>query len=147
MKTEFTVKAKTLEEAYAKAHDIYSSLGDLKIEIITQGKKGFLGFGRVDAEIKVIVDDGKEEKRSEQPKNQPQGKAKNQDKHKNSNQALLKRSRLQKIRLTRARLTSLRRLRLNQRRLSRTRSRKAKRLIPRLRRRTSISLPRKRHSL
>ena len=86
MKTEFTVKAKTLEEAYAKAHDIYSSLGDLKIEIITQGKKGFLGFGRVDAEIKVIVDDGKEEKRSEQPKNQPQGKAKNQDKHKNSNQ-------------------------------------------------------------
>lgn len=86
MKTEFTVKAKTLEEAYAKAHDIYSSLGDLKIEIITQGKKGFLGFGRVDAEIKVIVDDGKEEKHSEQPKNQPQGKAKNQDKHKNSNQ-------------------------------------------------------------
>ncbi len=86
MKTEFTVKAKTLEEAYAKAHDIYSSLGDLKIEIITQGKKGFLGFGRVDAEIKVIVDDGKEEKRPEEPKNQPQGKAKHQDKNKNSNQ-------------------------------------------------------------
>ncbi len=86
MKTEFTVKAKTLEEAYAKAHDIYSSLGDLKIEIITQGKKGFLGFGRVDAEIKVIVDDGKEEKRPEAPKNQPQGKAKHQDKHKNNNQ-------------------------------------------------------------
>ena len=69
MKTEFTLQAKTVEEAYAKANDIYSSLGDISIEVINPGKKGFLGIGRVPAEIKVIVDDGKPEiKEKKQPK-------------------------------------------------------------------------------
>lgn len=69
MKTEFTLQAKTVEEAYAKANDIYSSLGDISIEVINPGKKGFLGIGRVLAEIKVIVDDGKPEiKEKKQPK-------------------------------------------------------------------------------
>lgn len=69
MKTEFTLQAKTVEEAYAKANDIYASLGDISIEVINPGKKGFLGIGRVPAEIKVIVDDGKPEiKEKKQPK-------------------------------------------------------------------------------
>lgn len=76
MKTEFTLQAKTVEEAYAKANDIYSSLGDISIEVINPGKKGFLGIGRVLAEIKVIVDDGKPEiKPKKQPENKPQPKA------------------------------------------------------------------------
>ena len=71
MKTEFTLQAKTVEEAYAKANEIYSSLGEISIEVINPGKKGFLGLGRVNAEIKVIVDDGKgqiKEKNQNKPK-------------------------------------------------------------------------------
>ncbi len=68
MKTEFTLQAKTVEEAYAKANEIYSSLGEISIEVLNPGKKGFLGIGRVLAEIKVIVDDGKPERK--QPKEQ-----------------------------------------------------------------------------
>lgn len=78
MKQEFTVTAKTVEEAYAKANDIYSALGDFTIEVVNQGKKGFLGFGRVDAEIKVIFDDGKPEVKAEKPQpkvEKPQPKA------------------------------------------------------------------------
>ncbi len=78
MKSEFTLQAKTVEEAYAKANDIYSSLGEISIEVINPGKKGFLGLGRVLAEIKVIVDDGKpekapkpQEKREQKPKAEP----------------------------------------------------------------------------
>ena len=71
MKTEFRVTAKTVSEAYTKAIELYSSLGEISYEIIEEGKKGFLGvFGRVDAVIKVTVDDGREEKK---PKNQTQG--------------------------------------------------------------------------
>ena len=77
MKTEFTLQAKTVEEAYAKANDIYASLGDISIEVINPGKKGFLGIGRVLAEIKVIVDDGKpeiKEKKQPKPEVKPQPK-------------------------------------------------------------------------
>ena len=71
MKTEFRVTAKTVSEAYTKAIELYSSLGEISYEIVSEGKKGFLGiFGRVDAVIKVTVDDGKEERK---PKNQTQG--------------------------------------------------------------------------
>ena len=77
MKSEFTLTAKTVEEAYAKANEIYSSLGEISIEVINPGKKGFLGIGRVPAEIKVIVDDGKPERKpvkEQKPKaeNKPQ---------------------------------------------------------------------------
>ena len=77
MKSEFTLQAKTVEEAYAKANEIYSSLGEISIEVINPGKKGFLGIGRVLAEIKVIVDDGKPERKpakEQKPKaeNKPQ---------------------------------------------------------------------------
>ena len=68
MKSEFTLTAKSVEEAYAKANEIYSSLGEISIEVINPGKKGFLGIGRVPAEIRVIVDDGKPERK--QPKEQ-----------------------------------------------------------------------------
>ena len=99
MRSEFTLQAKTVEEAYAKANDIYSSLGEISIEVINPGKKGFLGLGRVLAEIKVIVDDGKEEikeknkdqakpktekkqpkKEAQEKKNAPQQKAENKPK-------------------------------------------------------------------
>ena len=82
MKTEFRVSAKTVSEAYTKAIELYSSLGEISYEIISEGKRGFLGiFGRVDAVIKVIVDDGREEKK---PKNQTQGGAKPNEKQKNN---------------------------------------------------------------
>lgn len=80
MRTEFTLQAKTVEEAYAKANDIYSSLGDISIEVVNPGKKGFLGVGRILAEIKVIVDDGKPEIK---PKNQPADKPKVENKQQN----------------------------------------------------------------
>ena len=74
MKSEFTLTAKTVEEAYAKANEIYSSLGEISIEVINPGKKGFLGIGRVPAEIKVIVDDGKPERK---PQKEQKPKAEN----------------------------------------------------------------------
>ncbi len=83
MKTEFRVTAKTVSEAYTKAIELYSSLGEISYEIVTEGKKGFLGlFGRVDAVIKVTVDDGKEERK---PKNQTQGTQKPVEKQQKPN--------------------------------------------------------------
>lgn len=82
MKTEFRVTAKTVSEAYTKAIELYSSLGEISYEVETEGKKGFLGiFGRVDAVIKVTVDDGKAERK---PKNATQGAQKSPEKQKNS---------------------------------------------------------------
>ena len=82
MRSEFTLQAKTVEEAYAKANDIYSSLGEISIEVLNPGKKGFLGLGRVLAEIKVIVDDGKaeikEKKQQEKPKAENKPKTQNE---------------------------------------------------------------------
>ena len=80
MKTEFKVTAKTVGEAYTKAIELYSSLGEISYEVETEGKRGFMGlFGRVDAVIKVTVDDGREERK---PKNQTQGAPKAQEKPK-----------------------------------------------------------------
>ena len=63
MKFEYTVTGKTVTEAYDKATALYASLGEIvESKVISEGKKGFLGiFGAQDAEIRVIVDDGKEE--------------------------------------------------------------------------------------
>lgn len=79
MKQEFKITAKTVEEAYAKANDIYGMLGDLEIEIISSGKKGFLGIGSKPAEIKVILDDGVQEKKPE-PKQEKKVEQKQQPK-------------------------------------------------------------------
>ncbi len=89
MKTEFTLQAKTVEEAYAKANDIYSSLGDISIEVINPGKKGFLGIGRVNAEIKVIVDDGKPERAPKPQKEQKPQKTQEQKQENNKNSSNL----------------------------------------------------------
>ena len=60
MRIEYIVRAKTVDEAYKKALDLYSALGDITMDkIINPGKKGFLGIGSVLAEIQVTVDDGK----------------------------------------------------------------------------------------
>ncbi|MBO5286556.1 MAG: KH domain-containing protein [Clostridia bacterium] len=79
MKQEFIVTAKTVIEAYNKAQEMYSSLGEISYEVIKEGKKGFLGFGRVLAEIKVICDDGKEEKQVNKAKIQIQGGTKKEN--------------------------------------------------------------------
>lgn len=69
MRFEYTVTAKTVDEAYKKAIDLYSSLGEISMEeVINRGKKGFLGIGAVNAEIRISVDDGKEEKKPEAKK-------------------------------------------------------------------------------
>ncbi len=69
MRFEYTVTAKTVDEAYKKAIDLYSSLGEISMEeVINRGKKGFLGIGAVNAEIRISVDDGKEEKKPETKK-------------------------------------------------------------------------------
>ena len=78
MKFEYIVRAKTVDEAYKKALDLYSALGEITMDkIINPGKKGFLGFGSVLAEIHVIVDDGKEERGAKETKkvDKPQNKS------------------------------------------------------------------------
>lgn len=82
MKTEYIVTAKTVDEAYKKAIELYSALGDISLEeVINPGKKGFLGiFGVVPAEIRISVDDGKEERK---PKQKAQGQGKNDKKQNN----------------------------------------------------------------
>ncbi|MBR7101437.1 MAG: KH domain-containing protein [Clostridia bacterium] len=69
MKFEYIVRAKTVDEAYKKALDLYSALGEITMDkIINPGKKGFLGIGSVLAEIKVTVDDGKEDRSAKEVK-------------------------------------------------------------------------------
>ncbi len=79
MKTEYIVTAKTVDEAYKKAVELYAPLGDISLEeVINPGKKGFLGiFGAVPAEIRISVDDGKEERK---PKQKQQKQQKNEKK-------------------------------------------------------------------
>ena len=64
MRTEYVVSAKTVDEAYRKAQEQYSMLGEVElVEVVNPGKKGFLGiFGVVPAEIKISVDDGRPER-------------------------------------------------------------------------------------
>jgi spoIIIJ-associated protein len=86
MRTEYIVSAKTVDEAYKKAIDLYSSLGDISLEeVITPGKKGFLGlFGAVPAEIKISVDDGKEEKKPKSTVSQQKNSEKKNQPKKNA---------------------------------------------------------------
>ena len=73
MRQEFTVQAKTVQEAYTKAQEIYGVLGEIvSHEVVNQGKKGFLGIGRVLAEIKVVIDDGKAEPKEQKEEKKPQ---------------------------------------------------------------------------
>ena len=80
MKQEFNVKGKSVDEAYRKAVELYSVMGDISLEeVVNPGKKGFLGiFGAVDAEIRISVDDGTPERK---PKNKkPQQNQRNNTK-------------------------------------------------------------------
>lgn len=96
MRTEFTLQAKTVEEAYAKANEIYSSLGEISIEVINPGKKGFLGIGRVPAQIKVIVDDGKPEiKQKKQPESKVQAPKQDKKPQEQAKQAPKQESKIQ----------------------------------------------------
>ena len=73
MRTEYVVSAKTVDEAYRKAQEQYSMLGEVElVEVVNPGKKGFLGiFGVVPAEIKISVDDGRPERPERKPENKP----------------------------------------------------------------------------
>lgn len=82
MKQEFNVKGKSVDEAYRKAVELYSVMGDISLEeVVNPGKKGFLGiFGAVDAEIKISVDDGTPERKPKNKKpqqNQPKNNQQN----------------------------------------------------------------------
>ena len=84
MRIEYIVSAKTVDEAYKKAVEIYSSVGEISLEeVVNPGKKGFLGlFGAVPAEIRISVDDGKEERKPKKnkqvaPSNQEPAEKKN----------------------------------------------------------------------
>ncbi|MBO5374632.1 MAG: Jag N-terminal domain-containing protein [Clostridia bacterium] len=70
MKFEYTVTGKTIEDAYTKAVAEYSSIGDIvDSTVICEGKRGFLGiFGAQLAEIKVVIDDGRPERKPKQEK-------------------------------------------------------------------------------
>lgn len=92
MRIEYIVTAKTVDEAYKKAVEIYSSMGEISLEeVINPGKKGFLGlFGAVPAEIKISVDDGREErkpKKNKQPATNSQQSADNKPEKKNNQPA------------------------------------------------------------
>ncbi len=82
MRTEYIVSAKTADEAYKKAVELYSSLGEISLEeVVNPGKKGFLGiFGAIPAEIRISVDDGKEERKPKQKNNAPKAQKPNEGK-------------------------------------------------------------------
>ena len=83
MKQEFNVTGKSVDEAYRKAVELYSVMGEISLEeVVNPGKKGFLGlFGVVPAEIRISVDDGMPERK---PKNKkPQQNQNNQPKQNN----------------------------------------------------------------
>lgn len=86
MKFDYNVTGKTVQEAYNRAVTLYSSYGEIvNYEIISQGKKGFLGiFGAQPAEIKVTVDDGKGEVTPSAPTTAPKNTPKKK-KNNNSN--------------------------------------------------------------
>jgi spoIIIJ-associated protein len=72
---EFIATGKTIEEAtqLAKLGLAAPLTADVKTEVLQMPKKGFLGIGSKDAQVKVSYDDGKSEKKA--PKKKP---AKNQ---------------------------------------------------------------------
>lgn len=88
MKTEYIVSAKTVDEAYKKAVELYSPLGDISLEeVINPGKKGFLGlFGVVPAEIRISVDDGKEDRKPKQKQGNKQQNNNNKQQNNNNKQ-------------------------------------------------------------
>ena len=80
MKQEFNVTGKSVDEAYRKAVELYSVMGEISLEeVVNPGKKGFLGlFGVVPAEIRISVDDGTPERKVKNKK--PQQNQNNQPK-------------------------------------------------------------------
>lgn len=88
MKTEYIVTAKTVDEAYKKAVELYAPLGDISLEeVINPGKKGFLGiFGAVPAEIRISVDDGKEERKPKKKQKNESNKPQQQQQQKQQKQ-------------------------------------------------------------
>ena len=83
MKQEFNVTGKSVDEAYKKAVELYSVMGEISLEeVVNPGKKGFLGlFGVVPAEIRISVDDGTPERKVKNKK--PQQNQNNQPKQSN----------------------------------------------------------------
>ncbi|MGI5894621.1 MAG: RNA-binding cell elongation regulator Jag/EloR [Candidatus Merdivicinus sp.] len=77
MKREFTATGATVEEAIENAcRELGVSPDDVTPEILRFPKKGFLGIGKVDAEVRITIDNGEEapkpvKKAANPPKQQP----------------------------------------------------------------------------
>lgn len=76
---EFIGTGKTVAEATAAAKTGLNApaLADINIEVVVMPAKGFLGFGKKDAQVKAWYDDGKKEKKPQQKK---EARAKRADK-------------------------------------------------------------------
>ena len=62
------VTAKTVDEAIARAEELLKmERDDFSVEVLERGKSGFLGFGSVQAKIRVSYDDGQPEPVKEEP--------------------------------------------------------------------------------
>ena len=62
---EIIATGKTVQEAYATARQLLGAgeLDDVKFEVLYYGKKGFMGFGAKDAQVKASIEiPDKEEK-------------------------------------------------------------------------------------
>ena len=74
---EIIATGKTVQEAYATARQLLGAgeLDDVKFEVLYYGKKGFMGFGAKDAQVKASIEiPDKEEKkrRPERKKDRPE---------------------------------------------------------------------------
>lgn len=67
---EFIGTGKTVAEATVAAKTGLNApaLADINIEVVVMPAKGFLGFGKKDAQVKAWYDDGKKEKKPQQKK-------------------------------------------------------------------------------
>ena len=78
---EIIATGKTVQEAYATARQLLGAgeLDDVKFEVLYYGKKGFMGFGAKDAQVKASIEipEKKEERRRrpERKKDRPERRA------------------------------------------------------------------------
>lgn len=70
---EFIGTGKTVAEATVAAKTGLNApaLADINVEVVVMPAKGFLGFGKKDAQVKAWYDDGRKEEKPKQGKNAP----------------------------------------------------------------------------
>ena len=77
---EIIATGKTVQEAYATARQLLGAgeLDDVKFEVLYYGKKGFMGFGAKDAQVKASIEIPEKEERRRRPerkKDRPERRA------------------------------------------------------------------------